>query len=465
MAGTVWYDSGNATIKSYDSVNWNPVSGRLASSVDLTSLGNITVHTGDQWWDTTNQQLKSWNGTSWQLIGPAYITSQGKSGALVESVTGTDTYVYTVVNTYTNGNLVSVTSANTFTPTGALYTGISSINPGVNLPSTNVVNGTATNSLSLGGTVAANYARTDIKPTFTTDVLVNGTLVLTNANIAYGSGTLTLQNIALNGNIALNINSGTNQNALTVNGANGLITIAGDPTNNLGVATKQYVDNSLGTVNSTIAGDIATQNAAIAQLRSDYFANISVVESALNINVSTLQAQTIANTNLLASELASNVSIFSANIASINANLGTVIYTSLPLLAPLHSPALTGTPTAPTPLGGDTTGNIATAAFVANVYSTLSSAYLAAVSQEASSRASAISTAVSGLAPNNNPVFTGTVTAPTPTTGDSSTKVATTAFVNNSITVAVSTFPHITSANTAPVNGQGNNGDYWFQYV
>jgi len=38
LAGTVWYDSGNATIKSYDSVNWNPVSGRLASSVDLTSL-------------------------------------------------------------------------------------------------------------------------------------------------------------------------------------------------------------------------------------------------------------------------------------------------------------------------------------------------------------------------------------------------------------------------------------------
>jgi len=460
IAGTVWYDTGNQVLKVYDGVNFNVVSGRIVSGSAPTAK-NI----GDQWWDTTNQQLNSWNGTSWQLIGPAYITSQGKSGALVESVTGTDTHVYTVVNTYTNGNLVSVTSANTFTPTGALYTGISSINPGVNLPSTNVVNGTATNSLSLGGTVAANYARTDIKPTFTTDVLVNGTLVLTNANIAYGGGTLTLQNIALNGNIALNINSGTNQNALTVNGANGLITIAGDPTNNLGVATKQYVDNSLGTVNSTIAGDIATQNAAIAQLRSDYFANISVVESALNINVSTLQAQTIANTNLLASELASNVSIFSANIASINANLGTVIYTSLPLLAPLRSPALTGTPTAPTPLGGDTTGNIATAAFVANVYSTLSSAYLAAVSQEASSRASAISTAVSGLAPNNNPVFTGTVTAPTPTTGDSSTKVATTAFVNNSITVAVSTFPHITSANTAPVNGQGNNGDYWFQYV
>jgi hypothetical protein len=370
-----------------------------------------------------------------------------------------------VVNTYANGNLVSVTSANTFTPTGSIYSGITSITPGVNLPTTNKLNGTATNSLALGGIVASNYARTDIKPTFTTDVLVNGTVVLTNANVAYTNGTLVLQNIGLYGNIALNVNSGTNQNALTVNGTTGLITVSGDPTNNLGVATKQYVDNSTANVNATISGDIATQNAAIAQLRSDYFANIAVVQSALNSNVSTLQAQTIANTNLLASELASNVSILNSNIATINANLGTVIYTTIPTLAPIISANLTGTPTAPTVAGGDSSTKIATTAFVANVYTTLSNAYTAAVVQEASNRNSAIASAVNGLAPIANPSFTGTPTAPTPSNGDSSTNIATTAFVTSAVTTAVSTFPHITSSALPPVNGQGNNGDYWFQYV
>ena len=40
---------------------------------------------------------------------------------------------------------------------------------------------------------------------------------------------------------------------------------------------------------------------------------------------------------------------------------------------------------------------------------------------------------ISGLAPINSPAFTGTPTAPTPTTGDNSAKIATTEFVQNSV--------------------------------
>jgi len=465
LTGMLWYDSGNATIKSYDSINWNPVSGRLASGVDPKTLGNITIHTGDQWWDITNQQLNSWNGTSWQLIGPAYTASQGKTGSLVELVTATNSNVYTVVNTYTNGNLVSVTSANSFTPTGTLYSGIATIRPGVNLPSTNQFSGNATNSFALGGVAAANYARTDIASAFAQSVSVGGTLTLTNGIISYSAGTLTLQNTNLNGNIAVVTNTGTNTNVLNVNGSTGLVTVAGDPTNNLGVATKQYVDNSTSNINSAVAAQISTINGNVGQLRADYFANIASVQSAINSNVNTLQSQTIANTNMLIAELASNVTTFSANIASLNANLGTVIYTDLPLLAPLASPSFTGTPTAPTPAGGDNSGNIATTAFAANIYTTLYNGYLGAVSQEVTNRNSAIATAVTGLAPNASPHLTGTPTAPTPTTGDSSTSIATTAFVATAITNATVTFPHITYGTTPPQNGQGNNGDYYFQYV
>lgn len=95
-------------------------------------------------------------------------------------------------------------------------------------------------------------------------------------------------------------------------------------------------------------------------------------------------------------------------------------------LAPLASPALTGTPTAPTPTGGDNTTKIATTAFVA----------------------AAVAAAVSTLATLASPNFTGAPTAPTPTAGDNSTKLATTAYV-------VAAIAAIPSGITSVVAGAG----------
>ena len=460
ITGTLWYDTANQVLKVYDGINFNVVSGRIVSSATPTAK-----NVGDQWYNTVTGQLSMWSGSNWQLLGPAYTAAQGKSGALVESVTGTDANTYTVVNTYTNGNLVTVTSTNTFTPTGAVYNAFASIVPGVNLANTGIVTGTATNSLQLANVAATAYARTDINASFVSDVSVGGNFVLTNANIYYASGSLNLKNQNLNGNIALYVNSGTNTNVLTVNGSTGLITVAGDPTNNLGVSTKQYVDTSVGTITSTVNGQIATQNASISTLRSDYFANISAVQTGINSNVNTLQSQTIANTNALSAYLTTNVSVLVANINTINANLGAVIYTTIPTLAPIISPNFTGTPTAPTSPGGDATANVATTAFVANVYTTLNNAYNSAITQEVTNRNTAISASVSGLAPIANPTFTGAPKAPTPGTGDVSTNIATTAFVSTAVTNATVSLPHITYGTTPPLNGTGNNGDFYFQYV
>jgi len=73
------------------------------------------------------------------------------------------------------------------------------------------------------------------------------------------------------------------------------------------------------------------------------------------------------------------------------------------LKADLASPALTGTPTAPTAAADTNTTQIATTAYV--------------------------QTELADYATLASPALTGTPTAPTPTTGDDSTKVATTAFV------------------------------------
>jgi hypothetical protein len=74
--------------------------------------------------------------------------------------------------------------------------------------------------------------------------------------------------------------------------------------------------------------------------------------------------------------------------------------------APLASPALTGTPTAPTPAEGDNSTKIATTAFVATRSPVLS------VNGETGVVVLSVGD-VSGAAPLNNPTFTGAVTLST----------------------------------------------------
>jgi hypothetical protein len=129
--------------------------------------------------------------------------------------------------------------------------------------------------------------------------------------------------------------------------------------------------------------------------------------------------------------------------------------------APLASPAFSGIPTAPTQPLGTSTGAVATTAFV-----------MAAVAASTAGVASFNGrtgivdleltdvTAVGG-APLVSPVFTGSPTAPTPATGNNSQLLATTAFVANTVSAidaGVTTFNNRAGAvvlQTADITGAG----------
>lgn len=82
---------------------------------------------------------------------------------------------------------------------------------------------------------------------------------------------------------------------------------------------------------------------------------------------------------------------------------------------------------------------------------------------------SSISTAVAPLAPINSPTLTGVPTAPTAATGNVSTQIATTAFVNTAIGTSGtalwqgSTKYVNTTPGGTPDSNQGRPGDFWFQ--
>lgn len=98
--------------------------------------------------------------------------------------------------------------------------------------------------------------------------------------------------------------------------------------------------------------------------------------------------------------------------------------------APKASPALTGTPTAPTPVKTDNTTKLATTAHVKQV--------------------------VADYAPLANPALTGTPTAPTAAQTVNNTQLATTAFVKTAV-AALLTSPAFTGTPTAPTAAQTVN--------
>ncbi len=134
--------------------------------------------------------------------------------------------------------------------------------------------------------------------------------------------------------------------------------------------------------------------------------------------------------------------------------------------ANLASPALTGNPTAPTQAAGNNSTRIATTAFVRQEVNT---------AIEPLATTAAMNAADALKAPLASPAFTGTPTAPTQTAGNNSTRIATTAFVRQELNTAIEPLastaamnaadalkaplasPALTGNPTAPTQPSGNN--------
>lgn len=443
VAGQLWWDTGTQHLKVYTGTAFVPVSEQSASATAPTS----TV-VGYQWWDTVNNQLKVYDGTTWIVIAPGYTTSQGKSGSFVESVTDLASNVHTVVNTYTNNQLISVTSYDTeFVTTSYPY--FSTIKPGINLASNSFLNGNVVNGLNLGGIAANAYARVDVSSTFTRDVSINGNLVLTNANILYESNSLTLKNNQLNGNVDVYVTTSMgNISALRVNGTTGLATVASNPTNNLGIVPKQYADAIQTTLHADLVANVATLNTSINTLRTDVYTDLSSNVVTLNSSIDQLRSDTDANT----ATVTSSINVLDANLGTATTNI-----LALQSNAATQAAQLTATNAA------IVTANVNMKAYVDQADITIYNYLAGQISLTANASAVALTAGLATKANINSPILTGSPQSTTPTTGDNSTAIATTAFVRGAITGSFARWQGsaYTVSTSAPTGG--SDGDFWFQ--
>ena len=359
------------------------------------SLSALNILVGSIWYDTNIKKIRVYDGTNW--------------------------------------NPASSTIVANLAPTSATYT----IGVGDQWWDTvnNQLNAWTGNVWMLVGPDRAGFARVETE--------LQSNVALINANVTQlriDTGNYMTANVAtLNSTIGqLRVDTGNymTANVIAINSTIG----------QLRIDTGNYMTANVVTLNSTIGqlrvdtGNYMTANVAAIN------ATILSVQNGINANVNSLS---ISTTNSL-NTLTSNATTQQTSINSINATLLT--------LAPLASPALTGTPTAPTALANNNTTQIATTAYVDASALVLSTDYNSKISNEVTARNSAIATATSTLANISSPTFTGTPTAPTATSGDNSTKLATTAFVTQAVAASGM---HYTVSSSAPSGG--NNGDFWFQ--
>lgn len=132
----------------------------------------------------------------------------------------------------------------------------------------------------------------------------------------------------------------------------------------------------------------------------------------------------------------------------------TNLSTQLAAKAPLASPALTGTPTAPTAAGGTNTTQVATTAFVKSAVDAINipstawadisgkpTTFPPSTHSHAIADVTNLQASLDAKAALASPALTGNPTAPTQTAGNNSTRVATTAFVAAAVSALIDSAP------------------------
>lgn len=195
VEGQLWYDNDTKKLRINDgaanNANWKPVNGIFQQDLEPTD-----VIVGDIWVDTTTQQMKIWTGSTFRLVGP---TEEGVSET--GSIPGTITDIYDVdhkvIQQVVDGVVVEIITTEAFTPKVSIF-GFTTLDAGLNLSSTSLMNGTALNAQYLvqnGSAIAGNsFMRKDTSQTF------NGQLTLNQDANALRLGTAASVTIGVAGN-------------------------------------------------------------------------------------------------------------------------------------------------------------------------------------------------------------------------------------------------------------------------
>jgi hypothetical protein len=234
LTGQLWYNTTTNTLELWNSTLglWKAISSSISQST--APSGAVSV-TGDLWWDTANAQLKVYSGSAWITIGPAYTSTAGTSGSVVETILDSSSGSHVVVKFYISNTAVAILSSSaTFTPQTSIA-GFTTIKPGMNLISSSTITGAqftgdVSNALTLNGISASSFLRSDQNASTAYSITAGGGLTVgSDLNINTTSNTeIILNSTTNNKNLNLYVNKGGVQTlGVGVFGANGAVALGG----------------------------------------------------------------------------------------------------------------------------------------------------------------------------------------------------------------------------------------------
>ncbi|BED06282.1 MULTISPECIES: tail fiber protein [Enterobacteriaceae] len=209
--------------------------------------------------------------------------------------------------------------------------------------------------------------------------------------------------------------------------------------------TQEMIDTSE-RINRTIGIDISD---SVTSTRSDVAASSLAVKKAYDLAKSKYTAQDASTTQKGLVQLSSATNSDSETMAATPKAVKS-IKDLADTKAPIESPSLTGTPTAPTAAQGTNSTQIANTAFVKAAITALINGApgtldtlkeIAAAINNDPNYSTTINNALALKAPLASPVLTGVPTAPTAAQGTNNTQIATTAYVRAAISALVGSSP------------------------
>ncbi|EHD3998751.1 phage tail protein [Escherichia coli] len=209
--------------------------------------------------------------------------------------------------------------------------------------------------------------------------------------------------------------------------------------------TQEMIDTSE-RINRTIGIDISD---SVTSSRSDVAASSLAVKKAYDLAKSKYTAQDASTTQKGLVQLSSETNSDSETMAATPKAVKS-IKDLADTKAPIESPSLTGTPTAPTAAQGTNSTQIANTAFVKAAITALINGApgtldtlkeIAAAINNDPNYSTTINNALALKAPLASPALTGVPTAPTAAQGTNNTQIATTAYVRAAISALVGSSP------------------------
>jgi hypothetical protein len=174
LEGQLWYDNDTKKLRINDgaanNANWKPVNGLFQQELEPTD-----VIVGDIWVDTNTQQLKIWTGSTFRLVGPAEegVSETGSTPGTIIDIFDVE---HKVIQQIVDGTVVEIITTEAFTPKVGIF-GFSTLDAGINLSQTSLMNGIALSSQYLyqnGSPIAGNaFMRKDTSQTLNGQLTLN----------------------------------------------------------------------------------------------------------------------------------------------------------------------------------------------------------------------------------------------------------------------------------------------------